>query len=166
MVTGRRAGEPRVFCSRKCKDLAKNRVLRDATRAAKPERRCVWCGVEFPSTMRADARFCSAECNYKAHSQAHAYRKRLGVDAKFKPRKNPLIRFVDIAERDGWRCQLCGGRVSKTRTFPDPLAASLDHILPVSLGGSNEPSNVQLVHLRCNCSKRATARGEQLRLLG
>jgi len=71
---------------------------------------------------------------------------------------------VEIFERDKWICQICGDRVDKNLTYPSPMSKSLDHILPVSRGGSHERKNVQLAHLCCN--KRIGAGGEkQLRLL-
>jgi 5-methylcytosine-specific restriction endonuclease McrA len=115
--------------------------------------------------MRSDAKFCSAGCNDKAHRTTRNYRRRMGEDAPVKPRKEPLVNFAAIAERDRWRCHLCGGRVSRSRQHPDPLCASLDHVVPVSRGGTNDPSNLRLAHLRCNCAKGDRARGEQLLLM-
>jgi len=63
------------------------------------------------------------------------------------------VRLVEIAERDGWTCQLCDGPVDKDLSWPHPLSKSLDHIEPLSLGGSHDPGNVQLAHLRCNTAK-------------
>lgn len=97
------------FCSRDCKANARNKARQDAINAAKPERRCAWCGVAMPRTMRSDARFCSADCNMQAHRRTRNYRRRMGKDAPWKPRKEPLVRFAEIAERDGWRCGICGG---------------------------------------------------------
>ncbi|NKU01807.1 hypothetical protein GS918_28205 [Rhodococcus hoagii] len=45
---------------------------------------------------------------------------------------------------------------------PDPFRASIDHKLPRSRGGTNDPQNLQLTHLWCNQVKSDT-RG--LRLL-
>lgn len=142
------------FCSRRCKDEARNRARQEAINAAKPDRRCVWCGVEMPRTMRSDARFCSAGCNSHAHHQTRNYRRRLGKDAPVKPRKDPLVSFIEIAERDGWRCGICGGAVSRSKVWPNPLAASLDHIVRVSEKGTNDPENLRLAHYRCNSSRR------------
>lgn len=58
-----------------------------------------------------------------------------------------------IYERDGWMCQLCGEPVDPALIFPDRLSATLDHIVPLSLGGTHDPSNVQLAHLGCNSAK-------------
>lgn len=75
---------------------------------------------------------------------------------------------AEIAERDGWRCQLCGKKVPAGPRFPDPRSASIDHIVPISDGGGDIKANVQLAHLRCNLSKhtRTLPQGEQLRLIG
>lgn len=51
-----------------------------------------------------------------------------------------------IATRDNWKCGICGRRVSRT-------SFSIDHILPVSRGGTNARENLQLAHLRCNHRK-------------
>lgn len=59
----------------------------------------------------------------------------------------------EIFERDNWKCGLCGKPVNKRLKHPDPGSASLDHIIPLSRGGSHTRDNVQLAHLRCNCSK-------------
>lgn len=56
------------------------------------------------------------------------------------------IRRQKIVERDGLICGLCGGPV-------DPLDVEIDHIFPVSLGGSSDPSNLQVAHSLCNRRK-------------
>lgn len=153
------------FCSRACKDIAHRAQVSADLHAAKPPRRCVWCGVDLAQAMRADAKFCSASCNSKAHQSVRCYRRRLG-DAAVKPRREPLVSFIDIAERDGWRCGICGKAVNRRRVFPDPLAGSLDHLLPVAQGGSHEAANLQLAHFVCNWTKRDRAANDQLRLIG
>ena len=58
-----------------------------------------------------------------------------------------------VAERDRWRCGICGKRVGRKAT--GHRSASLDHIVPLSRGGQNLYVNVQLTHLVCNWSKQA-----------
>ena len=68
--------------------------------------------------------------------------------------------------RDGWTCQPCKKRVDKRFKFPSPMSGSLDHIVPLSEGGSHTYNNVQLAHFICNISKQAKTlpQGEQLRM--
>jgi len=66
----------------------------------------------------------------------------------------PVIRD-DIAERDEYRCGLCGEPVDMGVAYPDTQSPSLDHILPLSRGGAHVPENVQLAHLGCNVAKGA-----------
>lgn len=58
-----------------------------------------------------------------------------------------------VFERDGWICQLCFEPVDPTLMWPDTMAKSLDHIVPVSLGGPHIYDNVQLAHFKCNAQK-------------
>lgn len=71
----------------------------------------------------------------------------------------PSERFTDleIFERDNWRCQLCGGAVDRTLPYPNPMSASLDHVLPIARGGGHTRKNAQLAHLGCNSRKRDRA---------
>jgi 5-methylcytosine-specific restriction endonuclease McrA len=83
-----------------------------------------------------------------------------------------------IFVRDGWRCRFCDTRVISKRArdvfrkvFPDEakwvsseyerhsallvLAASLDHIVPHSRGGTNEPANLVTTCTPCNFGRGA-----------
>lgn len=57
----------------------------------------------------------------------------------------------EIAERDGYQCQLCGLPVDMAATGRDK--PSIDHIVPLSRGGTDEIQNVELAHFGCNSSK-------------
>ena len=58
---------------------------------------------------------------------------------------DPELR-LQIFERDHWRCRYCGDRVTNT-------TATLDHIQPVSKGGTNEASNLATCCIMCNSIK-------------
>jgi hypothetical protein len=58
-----------------------------------------------------------------------------------------LIQY--IVERQNWKCPACG------KDIP-PLSERghhVDHIVPWSLGGGNEPANIQVLHINCNLLK-------------
>lgn len=67
----------------------------------------------------------------------------------------PAFTNADVFERDGWVCGLCDESVSPDAVYPDPLSASLDHVVPLSRGGAHSFSNSQLAHLSCNVRKGA-----------
>ena len=60
---------------------------------------------------------------------------------------------AELRARDGDACGICGGAVEAGRRHPDPMSPSVDHVIPWSRGGANEPGNCQLAHLVCNLRK-------------
>jgi hypothetical protein len=57
---------------------------------------------------------------------------------------------VDVFRRDGWTCQLCGGRIDRRLRHPSLFAATLDHRIPRSAGGPSTFQNLQAAHAICN----------------
>jgi 5-methylcytosine-specific restriction endonuclease McrA len=70
-----------------------------------------------------------------------------------------------IFDRDAGRCHLCGKRVDPKLRWPDPWSQSVDHLIPIARGGTHEPRNVALAHLRCNQSRGADRKAAQLLLI-
>lgn len=54
---------------------------------------------------------------------------------------------LEVYERDNYTCQYCGGKFS-------PELLSIDHLIPVSLGGQNEITNYVTCCRSCNSRKR------------
>jgi hypothetical protein len=149
------AAHARKFCSTKCARWPIRAAARLAAREAARQKRCLWCQKRFrASTIRQ--KFCSDPCNNIAKSNR---RKQLLRGAR-----QPLPSLWEVYRRDQGRCGLCRRRVNRTLRWPNKLAASLDHIVPLSLGGRDEPSNIQLAHLGCNMTKQAKPCGSQMRL--
>ena len=138
-----------IYCSRKCKDLGNTRIDREARIASKPVRYCLHCGVEMPPAMRSDAKFCSEECNSAAHQLMRNLARRAGDIER------SVVFRLQIAERDNWICGICDEEVDRTLSHPDPMCASVDHVIPLARGGTNDLDNLQISHLRCNLSKGA-----------
>ncbi len=67
-----------------------------------------------------------------------------------------------IFERDKYRCQYCGVRVTWLRwesrsILSDTRLGAVDHGFPRARGGQNDPSNLLLACEHCNASKGADA---------
>jgi 5-methylcytosine-specific restriction endonuclease McrA/endogenous inhibitor of DNA gyrase (YacG/DUF329 family) len=142
----------RIFCSNKCRDREKSRRFREKNGLSK---HAAWY-QSLPSDLREEYRRRSREAaarrGYKQSKES-----RIASDQSRRARKLgayvETVRFSDVARRDRWTCYICSERIDKTLAFPDPLSASLDHVVPLSVGGTHEPSNVRITHLRCNVSK-------------
>ncbi len=52
-----------------------------------------------------------------------------------------------VFRRDEWQCVRCGQS--------DMKQLSIDHVIPLALGGGDEPSNLQTMCRRCNTKKGA-----------
>lgn len=63
--------------------------------------------------------------------------------------------YLEVYERDGWVCGLCGQPVDRKLTWPDPKSPSLDHVVPLVAGGEHSRANTQLAHWLCNVRKGA-----------
>jgi 5-methylcytosine-specific restriction endonuclease McrA len=70
-----------------------------------------------------------------------------------------------VFTRDNWRCGICREKVDKRLRWPHQMAASLDHVVPLSRGGSHTYANTQCAHSRCNSAKSNGGHGEQLALI-
>ncbi len=85
---------------------------------------------------------------------------------KRRKRSTGYVRYrdLDIFNRDEWICQICRKIVNKDVKVPDYDAPTIDHIKPLSKGGIDAPSNVQLACFICN-SRKGNMYGEQYKLL-
>lgn len=111
------------------------------------EHHCPECGQRSLARMapRDDNGYCSTRCQRRQKR-----RRRRAREAGAGPR---ALSFHAIAERDQWRCQLCGSPVGPASAWPHPLAPTLDHIIPLAFGGTHDAANAQLAHFRCNSLK-------------
>lgn len=95
---------------------------------------CLVCDEQFLSPGLA-SRYCSRECRSVARSS------------------RSWISFEDrraIYVRDAWTCQICREPTSRRYSASDPWSPTLDHVVPRSRGGSDDPTNLRLSHLWCN----------------
>ena len=152
----------RKFCSRKCNDASySKRVSKKllAEKVAKP-RYCPVCDEFIPPTASLRQKFCSNKCKQAAREGTASATERLRVTVNGVPQR---IDRVVIYERDEWVCQLCMEPIDRTLRYPERMCASIDHVVPVSMGGDNSAENLQASHLRCNFVKGNRTSGSELR---
>ena len=105
------------------------------------------CKKHWKALARVEGRLAQSEWNDRrraAHHEREAAKR--GVESeRFSPRA--------VFERDDWVCGICGEPVDPDLQWPDPMSASLDHIIPLSRSGAHTRANTQCSHLRCNISK-------------
>lgn len=62
-----------------------------------------------------------------------------------------------VIARDNGICWLCGDPVDLTLEAPHPDSATMDHVIPHTLGGKHRASNLRLAHSRCNADRGCEA---------
>ncbi len=167
----------------------------ECRRASRPGMKpCEFCGESFEPKRRGAGRWtatCSKSCAAKLHLKngEHAWQvaPRYGVwtDGGDPERERDRYRRRDyrrrmrlaqveaepytaaeIFERDGWRCGECRRTVRADLAWPHPRSASVDHIVPLSLGGEDTRANVRLAHLDCNTRRGNRVEWGQQLLIG
>lgn len=144
---------------------------------------CLWCELEFAPKKSDRIKFC-CRSHYYLYLKFHRRSPRRGplpLHDKTKAERpfSCTMRAHRIAsrmrqfifERDNWICGLCGRRCLRSAKVPHLLAATADHIVPITrwmethknMDGVDDPSNLQCAHFKCNSLKMAEAKG-QMRL--
>lgn len=105
---------------------------------------CDGCGQVF-TAKHPSARWCSKGCANRHWGNVRSRQRPVASPAGYTDR--------EIFERDGWRCHLCGQPVERIGNRRNPDGATIDHVVPLSRGGTDEPENVATAHWRCNRDK-------------
>jgi len=151
------------LCSNECKKVYKRKRYKEqyfvSVKKTNPfiVKQCKECMKEFIVNYYADVRvFCSDKCVKRFFKRERRHRK-----------KDRFVESVSLGEiylRDNGVCQLCGLKVNMNCRVPHPKSPTIDHIIPISLGGTHEQKNAQLAHFICN-SRRGNKGWAQLRLM-
>lgn len=130
--------------SRAAAHLAAVQARRSARRAARAARPKKSSAALYRERYHSDPAFYAKE---RARLWENKRRRRA---AELGAGRVERIHVRDVAVRDGWRCAICGKKVTR-KTW------SIDHIVPLSTGGEHTFRNVTLAHKRCN-SRRGAGR--------
>lgn len=145
-------GYRQVCCSMACSSVRRKGRLVEIT--------CASCG-ETDRRAPGTTRYC-APCAKLAERTRN---RRKNVKRRALAAAGPTLTLWQLASRDQWRCHLCRRRVNMELTSPHPRSATVDHLVPVSDGGTDAPENIRLAHRTCN-TKRGTRGTVQLLLVG
>ena len=116
---------------------------------------CAFCNKLVASVTRK--RFCSDKCSQTVGFRASRHVKRARIrQAVVKDR----IDLPTLLKRDNFCCGICGKKIRQKYQWPHPLAASHDHIMPLSRGGDHSWANAQAAHFGCNMQKRYATQGQ------
>lgn len=136
-------------CSTRYYDLADTRY-----------RICAYCKKEYDFFHKGSQSYCSDECKHKASkAQNRLYRKRNGKRTH-KQRADKygcvyeVVDRIAVFERDNWTCQLTGIKTPRSLMGSNlPNEPTIDHIIPLSKGGSHTYDNLQCVSRYANSIK-------------
>lgn len=160
-VTFIRTGRAVSFCSETCSNVHRGVMATECPIdfATCPD---IGCGKRYVwDTRRIRPVGCCAE-----HTTRIRRRRRKRADrARKRGQNHEPYTLREIADRDGWRCHLCGGKVPDRKYAARDNDPTIDHLIPQSKGGDDIRSNVALAHNRCNW-ERGDQGLAQLRLTG
>ena len=63
----------------------------------------------------------------------------------------------EVFREHGSSCHICGDRIKPSLRVPHPLAGTVDHVVPLALGGRHVIENLRPAHFSCNARKGAKA---------
>ena len=134
--------------SNRCKQLMREQANKQ--RELLLNKVCIECGTEFKANTLKRI-YCSDQCRNKRQYRIHELKrnKRLKQNGKI----DYSITLTKLIKRDKGKCAICGKRVDIKADPNSDMYPSIDHVFPVSKGGTHTWDNVQLAHRGCNSDK-------------
>jgi len=137
----------------------KSRVRKYVAMREKEENRptviCQYCGKEFKGNSKT--KYCSSECSRRYANREH-WRERYLKEKAVKIDKG--ISLYKVYEMAHGICYLCGGMcnwndytIENGTVITGNDYPSIEHVIPISKGGTHSWDNVRLAHRLCNTKK-------------
>lgn len=131
-------------CSERC--LKERERVRAAIKCKSRhiETTCQECGHSF--TAFEGRKYCSKRCVVRVHKRTRkAWEKTR--------RRGERVCFKAVWDLTGGRCYICDHLCYLTNKAPHPLAPTVEHKVPLSLGGEHTLQNCGIAHFICNAFK-------------
>lgn len=109
---------------------------------------CAECGSPVVNANKSGTPKPCADCRRELKRGRNARK-----NHKRRASGKPVLSTRQIAERDGTTCHLCGDAVDMSLSGRVQRGPTIDHIVPVSLGGTNDSENLALAHRDCNVKR-------------
>jgi 5-methylcytosine-specific restriction endonuclease McrA len=150
-------GSAQKYCSDEC--LKASLRSKYVSKARPKKKVCAECGKGFITYKKGNRKHCSEECKNKLNNRRKETRRRHKL--KQNGKIDYSVSLNKLYQRDKGICHICGKKCNLkdyTRdnyifiageTYP-----SIDHVIPVSKGGTHTWNNVRLAHMYCNAIKR------------
>lgn len=151
------------YCSQKCKKKQNNLYYRSKVNlGVKIIAICKNCGKELDNKFKD---YCSSECQKEYNSRKPRIKNKnekngIGLCRKIRRARLKLNGPIDksitldkLINRDKGICHICGQKVSKNTSPQSAEYPSIDHLIPVSKGGTHTWNNIKLAHRGCNTFK-------------
>lgn len=132
--------------------------IKEWARRLDKKKTCSVCGIVFDNRISQSTSACSDACRRQTEAAVNTRRntrhKRRVLTGRSVVTK---LNIQSIYVRDNWQCVYCGCRVYnyKAGGHLSGDMATLDHVLPLTLGGEHVPDNVVTACWNCNTKKGA-----------
>lgn len=114
-------------------------------------RECLECGTEF-ITNNKKTLCCTPECTNRRQNRLKEINRRHKL--KENGKVDYSISLHRLIKKHNGKCGICGRKVDIKADPNSDTYPSIDHVFPVSKGGTHTWDNVQLAHRGCNTLKR------------
>ena len=137
----------KAYCSLACVALSAKE------KSAKNGASCVGCGAKRAKAS-AYCQACRVENSKRNSATEKATRK-----ARTKKVITAPVSLLEVLTRYGWKCHICQGPIY---LIPEGYGqqATLDHVVPLALGGWHDLTNLRPAHQSCNSAKGAKYIGQ------
>lgn len=154
------------FCCRSCAAKKQSRERSEEFKKKRVRKQCVICGtikLVKESHKHVEGKYCSIKCRTEGYKRSNIFsgssnpnyrHGNSGVSGFYQNQRRCAEGHYEkkdiekLESNQKGKCVNCHVKLNRT-------GYHVDHIFPIFLGGSNWPSNLQLLCPSCNCKKNA-----------
>lgn len=146
----------RKFCSEDC--YIQNKIQKQSEiwfrykdqRSDFKETSCEYCGD--PIIVLASKRGVVSHPECQIIMRQERNRRKNDKRRRF-PYRKQKANFHTVAERDNWTCWICELRIDPEVPSTNRMGGTVDHVVPISKGGTDDWDNLKPAHWICNVKR-------------